>query len=141
MWENLKIYFQCLRSSAPKAVPNKPILFLRKFHFLRRIVSDEEIKPVQDLGNLKSSEIKKEVKRVLVSSGFYSTLVRNLHVNLKPPCELLRDEVPFKCSNDYEKLFRKIEDRISEETILVAANPHYPFHTHDNFSGIGAGSF
>ena len=30
MWKNIKFYFRCLRSSGPKAAPNKTKLFLKK---------------------------------------------------------------------------------------------------------------
>ena len=78
--------------------------------------------------------------RILVSLSFYSTLIKNLHVDSKPSYELLRDDVPFKWTKEHEELFRNIKDRISEETIIAVRNPKYPFHFHVDSSSIGFGS-
>ena len=133
-----------MRSSGLKAAPNKTKLFLRKVQFLGHIVSDEGIQPVakrvQDLKNLKSPENKRDVMRVLGSLGFYSTFIKKLHVDSKPFYDLLKDDVPFKWTKDYEKLFQNIKNRISEETILAVPNHKYRFHVHVDSSSIGTGS-
>ena len=143
-WKNLESYFKCVKSSGLKAAPNKTKPFLRKVQILGHIVSDEGIQPVatkvQDLKDLKSPENKRDVMRVLGSLGFYSTFIKNLHVDSKPFCELLRDDVPFEWTKEHEELFRNIKDRISEETILAVPNPKYPFHIHVDSSSIGTGS-
>ena len=144
MWINLESYFKCLRSSGLKAAPKKTKIFLRKVQILGHIVSDKAIQPVaknvQDLKDLKSPENKRDVMRVLGSLGFYSTFIKNLHVDSKPFYELLRDDVPFKWTKEHEELFRNIKDRISEETILAVPNHKYPFHIHVDSSSIGTGS-
>ena len=144
MWENLESYFKCLRPSGLKTAPNKTKLFLRKVGFLGHISSDKGIQPVakkvHDLKNLKSSENKRDVMRILGSLGFRSTFIKNLHVVSKPFCELLKDDVPFKWTKGHEKLFQNMKDRFSEETILVVPNPKYPFHIHVDTSSIGTGS-
>ena len=144
MWKNLESYFKCLRSSGLKAAPNKTKLFLRRVQFLGHIVSDKGIQPVakkvQDLKNLKSPENKRDVMRILGCLGFYSTFIKNFHVDSKPFYELLKDDVPFKWTTKHEKIFQNIKDRISEETILAVPNPKYPFHIHVDSSSIGTGS-
>ena len=62
--------------------------------------------------------------------GFYSTFIKNSHVDSKPFYEFLRDEVLFKWTRKHEKLFQNIKDRISEETNLAVPNPKYPFFVH-----------
>ena len=144
MWKNLDFYFRCLRSSGLKAAPNETKLFLRKVQLLGHIVSDKGIQPVakkvQDLKDLKSPENERDVMRVLGSLGFYSTFIKNLHVDSKPFYELLRDDVPFNWTKEREELFRNNKDRISEETVLAVRNPKYPFHIHVESSSIGTGS-
>ena len=61
--------------------------------------------------------------RVLGSLGFYSTFIKNLHVDSKSFYELLRDDVPFKWTKEHGQLFPNIKDRISEETTLAVPNP------------------
>ena len=144
MWKNLESYFKCLRSSGLKAAPNKTKLFLRKVQFLGHIVSDKRIQPVakkvQDLKNLKSPESKRDVMRILGSLSFYSTFIKNLHVDSKLFYELLTDDVPFKWTKEHEILFQNIKNRMSEETILALPNPKYPFHIHVDSSNIGTDS-
>ena len=63
-----------------------------------------------------------------------------MHVDSKPFYELLKDDLPFKWTNEHGKFFQKIEDRINEETILAVPNPRYPFHIHVDSSSMGTGS-
>ena len=132
-----------MRSSGLKGAPNKTKPFLRKVQFFGHIVSDKGYQPVakkvQDLKNLKSPENKRVVTRILGSLGFYSTFIKNLHVDSKLFYELLKDDVPFKWANEHEKLFQNIEDTISEETTLAVPNPKYPFHIYVDSSSIGTG--
>ena len=141
MWKSLDSYFHCLRFSLLRAATNKIKLFLRKVQSFGHIVSDKGIQPVakkvQDLKNLKRPENKRDVMRILGNLGFYSTFIKNLHVDSKPFNEFLRDDVPFKWTKEHEELFRNIEDRISEEAILAVPNPKYPFHIHVESSSIG----
>ena len=85
VWKNLESFFKCLRSSGLKAAPNKTKIFSRKVHFLGHIVSDKGIQPVakrvQELKNLKSRENQRDVMRIFGSLGFYSTFIKNLHVD------------------------------------------------------------
>ena len=144
MWKNSESFFKCLRSSGLKAAPNKSKLFLRKVQFLGHIVSDKGIQPVaeriQELKNLKSRENKNDVMRILGSLVFYSTFIKNLHVDSKLFYQLLKDDVPFKWTKEHEKFFQNIEDRISEETILAVPNHKYQFHIHVESTSIGTGS-
>ena len=144
MWKSLESYFKCLKSTGLKAAPNKTKLFLRKVQFLGHIVSHKGIQPVaknvQDLKDLKSPENKRDVMRVLGNLGFYSTFIKNLHVDSKPFYDLLRDDVPFKWTKEREEIFQNIKDRISEETILAVPNPKYPFHIHVDSCSLGTGS-
>ena len=143
MWKILDSSFKCLRSSGLKAAPKITKFFLRKVQLLGHIVSDKGgqtvAEKVRDLKSLKSPESNRDVMRILGSPGFYSTFIKNLHVDSKPFYELLRDDVPFKWTKGHEELFRNIKERISEETILAVPNPKYPFHIHVNSSSIGTG--
>ena len=78
--------------------------------------------------------------RILGSLGFYSTLIKNLHVGSQPFYEFLKDDVPCKWTKEHEKIFQNIKHRIGEETILAVPNPKYPFHIHVYSFSIGTGS-
>ena len=144
MWKLLEAYFQCLTSSGLKAAPNKTKPFLRKVQFFGHIVSDKAIQPVakkvQDLKDLNSPENRRDVMRVLGSLRFHSTFIKNLYVDSEPFYDLLKDDVPFKRTEDHEELFPNIKIRTSEETILAVPNPRYPFHIHVDSPSVGTGS-
>ena len=144
MWKNSESYFRCLRSSGLKVAPNKTKIFLRKVQFLGHLSSDKGfqriVKKVQDLKNLKSPENKTDVMRILGSIGFHSTFLKIFHVHSKPFYEILGDDFPFTWTNELEKLFQNIKDRISEATVSTVPNPKYLFHIHVDLSSIGTGS-
>ena len=92
-----------------------------KGQFNGHIVSDKGIQPiakkVQDLKNLESPENKRDSMRIPGRLGFYSTFIKNLHVDSKPFYEPLRNDTPFKWTKEHENLFQDIKKRKSEETI------------------------
>ena len=96
---------------------------MRKVHFLGHVVGKDGIEPVkkrvEDLKALKTPENKRDVMRVLGCLGFYSMYIKNLHVDSKPFYDLIKTETTFQWSDEHEKLFREIKDRISEDTVLA----------------------
>ena len=52
---------------------------------------------------------------------------------------LIKDTTPFHWTQDYEKLFQSIKDRISEDTILAVLSTDYTFHIHVDSSNTGTG--
>ena len=78
--------------------------------------------------------------RVLSGLGVYSLYIKKLHVDSKPFYDLIKTETTFQWTDEHEKLFRKIEDRISEDTVLAIPDTRYPFHVLVDSSSIGVGS-
>ena len=132
-----------LRASGLKAAPEKTKFFLRKVQFLGHVFSQEDIQPVVKkvaaFKALKSPENKRDVMRVMGCLGFYSSYIKNLHVDSKFFHELTRDNVPFKWDAEHENLFNDLKDRISEDTILAIPSERYPFHIHVESSSVGTG--
>ena len=77
--------------------------------------------------------------RVLGCLGFYSCYIKNLHVDSKPFYDLIRDSTSFHWTEEHEKIFQMIKDRISEDTILTIPFTEYPFHIHVDSSNVGTG--
>ena len=77
-------YHQLHCKGGLKAAPDNSHILLRKVKFLGHVVSEKGIQPVakivKNLQNLKSSESKRDLMKVLGSLGFYICYVRNLHV-------------------------------------------------------------
>ena len=143
MMDIIQEYHRLLRASGLKAAPEKTNFFLRKVQFLGHVVSQDGIQPVAKkvaaLKALKSPENKRDVMRVLGCLGFYSSYIKNLHVDSKPFHELTRDNVPFVWTAEHENLFNDLKDRISEDTILAIPSERYPFHIHVDSSSVGTG--
>ena len=120
------------------------MFFLKKVQFLGHMVSGQGVQPivkrVEKLKNLKSPTNKQEVMRILGCLGFYSSYIKNLHVDSKPFFDLIRDDTPFVWTEEHEQLFNDIESRISADTILAIPNEKYPFHIHVDSSSVGTGS-
>ena len=136
-------YHQLLRKGGVKSAPDKTIFFLRKVNFLGHVISQDGIQPVakrvQDLKNLKSTECKRDVMKVLGCLGFYSCYIKNLHVDRQPFYELMKDTTPFKWTEQPETLFNRRKERISEDTILAVPSTEYLFHIHVDSSNVGTG--
>ena len=129
MFTVIKEYHTLLRKAGLKAAPDKTFFFL-----IQPIA-----KRVKDLKNLKSSESKRDVMKVLGCLGFYSCYIKNLHVDSQPFYDFIKDSTPFHWTHEHEKLFQSIRERISEDTILAVPSTDYPFHIHVDSSNVGTG--
>ena len=78
--------------------------------------------------------------RVLGYLGFYSMYKKILHVDSKPFYDLIKSETTFQWTDDHEKFFRKIKDRISGDAVLAIPDTGYHFHVHVDTSSIGVSS-
>ena len=107
------------------------------------VISSEGMQPiakrVKDLKNLKSLESKRDVMKCLGCLRFYSCYIKNLHVDSKPIYDLSRYSTSFHWTEEHEKIFQMIKDRISEDTILAIPSTEYPFHIHVASSNAGTG--
>ena len=126
-----------------KSRPQKNLFFFKKVKFLGHVISSGGIQPiakrVKDSKNLKSPESKRDVMKVLGCLGFYSCYIKNLHVDSKPFYDLVRDSASFHWTEEHEKIFQMIKDRISEDTIHAIPSTEYPFHFHVDSSKVGTG--
>ena len=145
MFTIINEYHTLLRKAGLKAAPDKTFFSLKKVKFLGHVISPERIQPiakrVKDLKNLKSPECKRDVMKVLGCLGFYSCYIKNLHVDSQPFYDLIKDSTSFHWTDEHEKLFQSIKDRISEDTKLAVPSTDYPFHIHVDSSNVGTGCF
>ena len=143
MFSIIDEYHNLLRKAGLKAAPEKTFFFLKKVNFLGHVISSEGIQPiakrVRDLGNLKSPECKRDYMRVLGCLGFYSCYIKNPHVDSKPFYDLIRASTSLHWTEEHEKIFQKMKDRISEDTIIAIPSNEYAFHIHVDSSNVGTG--
>ena len=77
--------------------------------------------------------------KVLGCLGFYSCYIKNFPVESQPFWDLIKDSTSFHWTDEHERLFQFIKDRISEDTILVVPSTDYPFQIHVDSSNVGTG--
>ena len=110
-------YHTLLRTAGLTAATDKTFFFLKKVKFLGHVISPEGIQPiakrVKDLKNLKPPGSKRDVMKVLGCLGFYSCYIKNLHMDTQTLYDLIRGLNPFHWTQEHEKLFQSIKDRIS----------------------------
>ena len=142
MFSIIHEYHNLLRKAGLKAAPEKTF-FLKKVKFLGHVISSEGIQPnakrVKDLKNLKSPQCKQDVMKVLGCLGFYSFHIKNLHVDSKPFYDLIRDSISSHWTEEHEKIFQTIKDRISEDTNPAIRSTDYLFDIDVDSSNVGTG--
>ena len=136
-------YHTLLRKAGLKAAPDKTFFFLKNVKFLGHVISPDEIQPiakrVDALRNLKSPQSKRDVMKFVGCLGFYSCHIKNLHVDSQPFYELNKDSTPFHWTEEPEKLFNCIKERIHKDTVIAVPSIDYPVHIHVDFSNVGTG--
>ena len=139
----IKEYHNFLRKAGLRAAPDKTFFFLNKVMFRGHVISPGGIqaiaKRVKGSKNLKSTESKRDVMKVLGCVGFYSCYIKTLRLDNQPYYDLIKESTPFHWTHEHEKLFQLIRDRISEDTIPEVPLKDYPFHIHMDSSNVGTG--
>ena len=77
--------------------------------------------------------------KILGCLGSYSCHFKDLHVDSQPLYDLIKDSTPFHWTQEQEKIFQLIKDRINEDTILALPSTDYPFHIHVDSLNVGTG--
>ena len=131
------------RKAGIKAAPDKTVFFLKKVKILGHVISPEGIQPiakrVDALRNPKSPQSKRDVMKVLGCLGFCSCYIKNLHVDSKPFYDLFKVYTPFHWTEEHEKLFNSIKERIRKDTIPAVPSTAYAFHIHVASSNVSTG--
>ena len=78
---------------------------------------------------------------VLGCLRFYKCYIKNLHVDSQPFYDLIKDSTPFQWTEEHEKLFNSIKERIRKDTVLAVPSTDYPFHFHVDSSNVVTGCF
>ena len=73
--------------------------------------------------------------------GFYNCYIKNLHVNSKHFYDLITDSTSFHWTEEHEKIFQMVKDRMCEDTIPAVLSTEYPFNIHVDSSNVGTGCF
>ena len=111
-------YHTLLKKAGLKPALYKKFFFLKKGKFVGQVISPEGIQPiakrVKDLKNLKSTDSKRDVMKVLGCLELYSCYIKNLQVDSQFFYDLMKDSILFHWTHEHEKILQSINDRISE---------------------------
>ena len=143
MFSIIDEYHNLLRKTGLIAAPENTFFFLKSVKFLGHVTLSEGIQPipkrVKDLKNPQSPECKRDVMKVLGCLGFYSSYIKDLQVDSKAFYDLIRDSTSSRWTEEHEKIFQMIKDRISEGTIPALPSTKKFFHIHVDSSDVGTG--
>ena len=88
---------------------------------------------------LKLPESKRDVVKIQGWLGVYSCYIKNFHGDSQHFYHFIKDSKLFHWTQEPDKLFQSIKDRISEVTILAVPSTDYVFQLHLDSSNVGAG--
>ena len=127
-------YHALLRKAGLKTASDKTFFFLKKLKFLGHVISPDGVQPIakrlDTLRILKTPQSKRDVMKILGCLGFYSCYIENLHVDSQPFYDLIKDTTPFHWTEEHDKLFNSIKERVHKDTVLAVHSTDYPFHIH-----------
>ena len=89
--------------------------------------------------NLKSSQSKRDLMKVLGCLDFYRCYIKKLHADSRPISDLIKDSTLFRWTEEHEQLFNSIKERIHKDTVLAVPSTDYPFNIHVDSSNVGTG--
>ena len=129
--------------SRPECCFRRDLLFSQKVKISGHVISFDGIQPnnkrVEDFKNFKLPEGKRDVMKVWGSLGFYSCNVNKLHVDSKPFYSFPRDSTSFHWTDEHEKVFQTIRDRISKDTVPAMPPTEYALRIRVDSSDIATG--
>ena len=143
MFSIIHEYHDLLGKTGLKAAPEKTYLFRKKVKFSGHVFSSEGIQPIAERvkhqKDLESPECKGDVMKVLGCFGYYGWLHQKTPHGQQMFYDLIRNLTSLHWTEEHEKIFQTIKDRISEDTILAIPSTEYPFHIHVDSSNVGTG--
>ena len=70
----------------------------------------------------------------------YTEFIEKQHINLKPFYDLLKENTPWKWTDEHKRLFQKLKRSLTSETELTIPNTKHPFFITGDASLIGLGA-
>ena len=115
----------------PKLAPETSLFLLLKVNFLGHEIGYNTIKPIHSkiaaIHKILSPTGKVALMSFIGALNFYTKFLEKLHINLKPLYDLLRENIPWKWTNEHEQLFQKLKTSLTSETELTKPNTKHPF--------------
>lgn len=118
--------FKCLRKHNLKIQPNKCHFLHREIMFLGHIISQAGIMPdpskIEAVKNYPRPTNVKEIQTFLGFTNYYRKFIKNFSDIVSPFTQLLKKNVPFVWSQECEKSFILLKDKLTTAPILQHPN-------------------
>ena len=123
--------------------PEKPFFMLLKVKVLGHEIRYNTIKPTHSkLQEFTSSRhpLKSCLMIFLGALNFYTKVIEELHIHLKPFCDLLHENTPWKWTDERQTLFQLLKMSLISQTELTIPNTKHTFFITVDASLIGIGA-
>ena len=99
---------------------------LLKVNFLGHVIGYNTIKPIHSkivaIHKIPSPTDKVALRSFIGAFNVYTKLFEKLNFNLKPFYDLLHENIPWKWTDEHERLFQKLNMSLTSETELTIPN-------------------
>ena len=141
---HLREVFSRLRKANLKLHPKKCKFAVQEVNYLGHVLSPKGIKPnpdkVQAIVNFPTPNKIKQLRSFLGMIGYYRKFIRNFGVIAKVLYDLTKKDTPYIWSDDCEKAFQSLKNKMLSYDVLVFPNFKKPFllATDASITGLGA---
>ena len=142
--EKLELVLSKLQDAGLKLKLNKCKFFQRKTEFLGHVIDEHGIHTSNDktqaITDYPIPQNVDQVRSFLGLSGYYRKFIKNYAQISSPLSKLLCKDVPFKWSDEQQKAFNTMKDKLTSSPVLAYPNFTQPFtlYTDASYTGLGA---
>ena len=127
-----------------KLAAEKSFFVLLKVKFLGHEIGYNNIKPIHSkvaaLHKISSPTRKVALLSFIGALNFYTKIIEELHIILKPFYDLLHENSKWNWTDEHECLFQTLKTSLTSETELTIPNTIHPFFITVDASLIGLGA-
>ena len=142
--ENLNAVFERIKDAGLKLRPDKCSFLKTEVEFLGHIISVDGIKPdprnIEKVKDCRTPTTPKEIKSFLGLASYYRKFVEGFSKIAHPMIELTKDGVPFVWTDEAEKAFQTLKNRLTNPPILAYPDPSVEFLLFTDASEFGIGA-
>jgi len=141
---NLGKVLTALRKGGITLKPTKCIIAAPCVRYLGHVVDESgtyvDNRKVDAIAKMSAPVTVKEVRQFLGKCGYYRNYIENYAKISKPLCELMKENVEFKWSNNEKRAFNELKSRLCTTPVLVHYDEHADTELRTDASLVGIGA-
>ena len=141
--EKFERFLQRLRKANLKLQPDKCEFLKTEVVYLGHVLSEEGVKPVprklEAVRVFPQSKNIKNIRQFLGLAGYYRRFIHNFSGIAKPLSNLLKNDTPSTWSDETQKVFDILKDKLCTQPVLKIADFSLPFILICDASGVAIG--